>query len=95
MRYHFRVSPPSDTVKLRILETDSEGPLLAATFSGKRRALTTARLLRSFFALPLVTVKIMAAIHWQALRLWLKGVRLVPRAATAPAKSPQYRLGER
>jgi DUF1365 family protein len=31
------------------------------------------------FALPLVTLKIVAAIHWEALRLWLEGVRLVPR----------------
>ena len=38
MRYHFRVSPPAERVKLRILETDREGPLLAATFSGRRRA---------------------------------------------------------
>ena len=37
MRYHFRVSPPGHSVKLRILETDSEGPLLSATFSGRRR----------------------------------------------------------
>src|ERR1700722_11000294 len=79
MRYHFRVVPPKDRVKLRILETDSEGPLLSATFSGHRRALTTKELLRSFFSLPVVTVKIIAAIHWEALRLWLKGVRLVPR----------------
>jgi uncharacterized protein len=79
MRYHFRVVPPKDRVKLRILETDSEGPLLSATFSGHRRALTTRELLRSFFSLPVVTVKIIAAIHWEALRLWLKGVRLVPR----------------
>jgi DUF1365 family protein len=43
--------------------------------SGRRRALTTAALLRSFFALPLVTLKIVAAIHWEALRLWLKGAR--------------------
>jgi DUF1365 family protein len=41
-------------------------------------------LLRSFFSLPIVTVKIIAAIHWEALRLWLKGVRLVPRNANAP-----------
>jgi hypothetical protein len=41
-------------------------------------------------SLPLVTFKIVAAIHWQALRLWLKGVRLVPRPDTAalnPSKS--------
>jgi uncharacterized protein len=86
MRYHFRVSPPADDVKLRILETDREGPLLAATFCGRRHALTTAALLRSVFSLPLVTFKIVAAIHWEALRLWLKGARLVPRAGAAPAK---------
>jgi uncharacterized protein len=85
MRYHFRVSSPRDCVKLRILETDHEGPLLAATFNGRRRSLTTVALLRSFFALPLVSLKIIAAIHWEALRLWLKGARLVPR--TAPAVS--------
>jgi uncharacterized protein len=85
MRYHFRVSPPGDRVKLRILETDRDGPLLAASFSGRRRALTTATLARSLFTLPLVTFKIVAAIHWQALRLWLKGVRLVPRCNDAPA----------
>jgi DUF1365 family protein len=79
MRYHFRVVPPRDHVKLRILEADSEGPLLSATFNGRRRALTTRELLRSFFSLPAVTAKIIVAIHWEALRLWLKGVRLVPR----------------
>jgi DUF1365 family protein len=88
MRYHFRVSPPGERVKLRILETDREGPLLAASFSGRRRSLTTAALLGSLFSLPLVSFKIVAAIHWEALRLWLKGARLVPRPHTAAAKSP-------
>jgi DUF1365 family protein len=83
MRYHFRVSPPGESVKLRVLETDREGPLLSATFSGRRRGLTTAALLRSFVSLPLVTFKIVAAIHWEALRLWLKGARLVPRTNAA------------
>jgi DUF1365 family protein len=40
-------------------------------------------LLRSFFELPVVTVKIIAAIHWEALRLWLKGVRPIPRPNAA------------
>ena len=96
MRYHFRVLPPDRQVKLRILETDREGPLLAATFNGRRRALNTAELLRVFCALPLVTLKIVAAIHWEALRLWLKGARLVPRqpaalkTVLATAKSNDY-----
>jgi DUF1365 family protein len=92
MRYHFRISPPSETVKLRILQTDREGPLLAATFSGHRRALTTSALLHAFVVLPLVTLKIVAAIHWEALRLWLKGVRLVPRTNSATANAADMSL---
>jgi DUF1365 family protein len=91
-RYRFRITPPDDGVRLRILETDCDGPLLSATFSGRRRALTTLGLLRSFVALPLVTLKIVAAIHWEALRLWLKGVRLVPRSDTAPANASNSSL---
>jgi hypothetical protein len=87
MRYHFRISPPGESIKLRILETDREAPLLAATFHGRRRALTTRALLRAFFALPLVSLKIVAAIHWEALRLWLKGARLVPRPNPATANA--------
>ncbi len=87
LRYHFRVSPPGGSVKLRILETDRAGPLLAATFHGRRRDLTSAQLLRSFFALPLVTLKIVAAIHWEALRLWVKGARLVPRPSPSPVQT--------
>jgi DUF1365 family protein len=91
MRYRFRISPPGEDVKLRILETDRDGPVLAATFTGRRRALTSAALLRSFAALPLLTFKIMAAIHWQALRLWLKGARLVPRLrAPADLAAPHH-----
>jgi uncharacterized protein len=83
MRYHFRVLPPREQVKLRILETDRSGPLLAATFNGHRRALNNVELLRAFVALPLVTLKIVAAIHWEALRLWVKGAHLVPRQSAA------------
>jgi DUF1365 family protein len=78
-RYHFRISPPSNHLRLRILETDGDGPLLAAAFAASRHRLTSASLLRSFVLLPLVSFKIIAAIHWQALRLWLKGAAFVPR----------------
>ncbi|MGO4715420.1 DUF1365 domain-containing protein [Bradyrhizobium sp. 2TAF24] len=87
-RYHFRVAPPTDTIRLRILETDRDGPLLAATFSGRRRPLVTRTLLRAFIALPLVTIKIIAAIHWEALRLWGKGARLVPRTPADDGAGP-------
>src|ERR1700759_799595 len=45
MRYHFRVKLPGHDINLRILETDQDGPLLAATFHGRRRALKSGALL--------------------------------------------------
>lgn len=79
--YHFRLSLPGEQVKVRILQTDGAGPVLAATFSGRRHALTTRSLLAAFLGIPLFTFKVVAAIYWQAFRLWLKGTPLVPRAS--------------
>jgi DUF1365 family protein len=89
MRYHFRLSPPGDHVKLRILATNCDGPVLSATFGARRKSLTTSALLFSLILLPFVTLKVTLAIHWEALRLWLKGARLVPRldAAELPANT--------
>ncbi len=79
MRYHFRLTPPGEDLKIRILETDSEGPLLAAMFHGRRHPLTSALLLAAFCSLPFVTLKVIGGIHFEAARLWLKGARLFPR----------------
>ena len=46
---------PGDTLKVRILETDADGPILAATFSGVRSEMRTPVLLKAFFAMPLLT----------------------------------------
>lgn len=93
LRYHFRLLPPGEAVRLRILETDAEGPILAATFTGTREDLTTAGLLRQCIAIPFMTLKVVAGIHWEALKLWLKGVGLrtrpAPPAATSYADRPE------
>jgi DUF1365 family protein len=72
--YAFHIEPPDDRVLVRIDESDAEGLLLRASFSGKRGELTDGALLRAFFAYPLMTLKVTAAIHWEGLKLWLKGV---------------------
>jgi len=73
VKYSFRLKPPGDTVSLLIRERGAAGEILRATLSGRRRPLTDRELLRAFAAHPLMTVKVIAAIHWQALRLWKKG----------------------
>ncbi|WP_181707072.1 DUF1365 domain-containing protein [Chthonobacter rhizosphaerae] len=86
-RYHFRVLPPGDGVRLRILETDRHGPTLAATFAGERRALTARALARTFAAMPLHTLKVVAGIHYEAAVLWLKGAPYFSRGAPPPPVS--------
>lgn len=83
-RYNFRVLPPGQSVRLRIHETQDGEPLLAATFAGRARRLDTAGLAACLLRFPLMTWKITAAIHWEALKLWLKGARF-RRSPPAPA----------
>lgn len=83
-QYRFRVSLPGDRLSVIINQSDADGPLLHAAFTARRAALSDASLLKVMTAYPLMTVKVIAGIHWEALRLWLKGVPLVRRPAAAP-----------
>lgn len=82
-RYHFRILPPGRTVRLRILETEEGEPLLSATFLGVGRPLDTASMAACLLKFPLLTWKIIGGIHWEALKLWLKGARF-RRSPPAP-----------
>jgi DUF1365 family protein len=79
MRYLFRMVPPGEQIRWRILETDAEGPVLSATFAGDAMALTTANILRLVARIPHLTLKIVAGIHWEAMKLWWKGARYISR----------------
>lgn len=79
MRYLFRLRPPACAIAVRILETDEAGPVLSATFKGARKPLTTRTLLAALAGVPLLTATVVGGIHWEALRLLLKGLRPVPR----------------
>ncbi len=94
MRYQFRMLPPGEEIRWRILETDTEGPLLAATFSGVQVPLQTGKILRLVARIPHLTLKIVAGIHWEALKLWIKGVRYIPRPQ-APEPTSVWREGRR
>lgn len=94
MRYHFRMVPPAEAVRIRILETDADGPLLAASFSGRRFRLTSRQLLAALVLLPFMTLKVIAGIHFEAARLWLRGNRLVPKPRPAAPATGQKPRGE-
>ncbi len=83
MRYLFRMRPPTEHLNVRILEVDQAGPLLSATVSGKKSDLSTKNILKAFFLIPLLPFKVVFGIHWEALRLFIKGLRMKPRP-TAP-----------
>jgi uncharacterized protein len=86
-RYFFRVRPPTADIAVRILQKDDIGPLLAATFHGRHHPLTNAAIFRAFIRIPFLTVTIVAGIHWEAFKLWIKGMRLKPRPSPPPPLS--------
>jgi DUF1365 family protein len=77
--YRFAVQLPAERVALSIDQHDVEGLVLRAAFTGRRRTLDDWNLLRVVVLYPLLTLKVVAAIHWEALKLWLKGVPLHKR----------------
>lgn len=79
MTYNFRIRPPAEDVTVAIHETDAEGTLLFASFSGQRKSITTWSMLKTALSYPLMTLKVIGGIHWEALKLWRKGLPLVPR----------------
>lgn len=85
MRYRFRGGAPGARVGLTVGCDDAAGPLLSASLWGRRRALTDRALARAALAFPLMTLGVVASIHWEALRLWLKGVPVTLARRPAPA----------
>jgi len=80
-RYHFRLAEPGERLVLTIRQGGPDGAQMVARHSARRRPFSDRLLLLAFFTYPLMTVKVIGAIHWEALRLWLKGARLQPRPA--------------
>jgi DUF1365 family protein len=87
-RYQFRIRPPGADVAVAINEDEAGRPILNASFAGERRAMTDGMLAKMLLRYPLMTVKVVVAIHYEAVRLMLKGVRRhrhVAKGETRPA----------
>jgi len=84
--YRFRLSRPSDEITVLIDHCDDDGVLLKASFNGHAHAISDTAFATMIFKYPLMTLKVMAGIHWEALKLWRKGLKLFDRPA--PPVSP-------
>jgi DUF1365 family protein len=77
--YLFRFAYREDKIGVWINYHDAEGLMLSTAVVGKRRPLTAANLAWCFIRYPLVTLKVVGLIHFQAVRLWLKRMRYRPK----------------
>lgn len=73
--YEFRFAPPTDSLDIGITWTVDAERRVVTTQRMRRVAFTDAELIRLACLMPLMTLKVIAAIHWQALKLWMRGAR--------------------
>ncbi len=78
-RYSFHVTPLGEEITVGIALHTEDGPLLKAFFRGERETLTDGTLAKALARTGWLSVKVILAIHYEALKLWLKGLRLMPR----------------
>ena len=73
--YRFQFFEPGAELKVVIRQRENGEPRLIASQTGQARPLNDRALLRALIRTPLMPFKIIAAIHWQALKIWVRGAR--------------------
>ena len=81
LTYRFKIRPmengaPGEPLSVNIDVEDLEGVMLTAAFAGNRAEITDAALLSAALAQPLQLLKVVGGIYWEALKIWMKGVKL-------------------
>lgn len=77
--YEFSVKSPEQELYLHIRQADQDGTLLDAWINGTKSHVTDRNLLLCLVRFPLLTLKVIGGIHWEALKIWRKGVQTVER----------------
>jgi DUF1365 family protein len=71
--YHFVFGPPGEKLSVVLKETRQEVPLIDTALAGLAKPFSDAELFRQVLQMPVQAFKVLAAIHWQALKIWLRG----------------------
>ena len=77
--YFFRILNPDQKLSVVIDQYDQEGKILFASQDGEKSALTSKNLMNSYLKHPLMTFKIISAIHFEAFKLWIKGIKFIKK----------------
>ena len=77
--YNFKILKPTDKLSVVINQNDDSGKLLFASQDGLKNELNNKNLMISYISNPLMSFKIIGAIHFEAFKLWIKGIKLVKR----------------
>ena len=77
--YNFKILKPGKKLSVIIDQRDNQGKLLFASQDGQKIELNSKNLIISYLKHPFMTFKIISAIHFEALRLWLKRIRLIKK----------------
>jgi len=77
--YFFRLLKPGNKISVIIDQYDSEDQILYASQDGVRSDFNTKNLIKSFLKHPIMTFKIILAIHFEAFKLWAKGIKFIKK----------------
>ena len=78
-KYFFRILNPNKKLSIIIDQYDKDGKILFASQDGKRSDLDSKQLIKSYLKHPLMTFKIISAIHFEAFKLWAKGIKFIKK----------------
>jgi hypothetical protein len=90
LTYAFTILPPGEHVRVGVEVSDGEGAILTASFAGAAEPLTGRALAGVLARYPLLMLQVLGAIHWEAAKMFAKGLRLRPRP---PASAMGWRPG--
>ena len=77
--YYFKITKPGEKISVYIDQYDNENKLLVALQEGIKVTLNNKNLIKVFFSHPAMSFKIILAIHFEAFKLWVKGIRFVKK----------------
>lgn len=77
--YQFSMRQPAEELYLHIRQADDDGPTLDAWINGEKTHISDRTFLQCLVGYPLLTLKVIGGIHWEALKLWRKGIKVVDR----------------